>query len=122
MPTRDDGYNHTVVRPVRELIQYQPILTPLGVRLAFAVAIATDLLQFLLGPIGWAFVDETLDLIAAFLTWRFLGFHLLLLPTFVLEFLPVTDLLPTWTGCVAVVVALRRRQAASMDSPGQVVQ
>jgi hypothetical protein len=44
------------------------------------------------------------------LVWRLLGFHPLLLPTFVLKFLPVADLLPTWTGCVALVVAIRKRQ------------
>ena len=48
------------------------------------------------------------------LTWRLIGFHPLLLPTFVLEFLPITDLLPTWTGCVALVMALRTRQQARM--------
>jgi hypothetical protein len=29
----------------------------------------------------------------------------------VIEFLPVADVLPTWTGCVGLVVALRRRRA-----------
>ena len=42
---------------------------------------------------------------------RLIGFHPLLLPTFVIEFVPVADLLPTWTGCAALVVALRRRRA-----------
>jgi len=41
----------------------------------------------------------------------------LLLPTFVVEFLPLVDLLPTWTGCVAVVVALRKRQQAIATPP-----
>lgn len=50
------------------------------------------------------------------LTWRVIGFHPLLLPTFALEFLPVADLLPTWTGCVALVVALRKKQQAPRDS------
>jgi hypothetical protein len=39
------------------------------------------------------------------------GFHPLLLPTFVLEFIPLVDMLPTWTGCVAAVVLMRRRQS-----------
>jgi hypothetical protein len=51
------------------------------------------------------------------LTWRVLGFHPLLLPTFALEFLPIVDVLPTWTGCVALVVALRKRQQAIVASP-----
>jgi len=94
-----------------------PTLTPTRVRSAYAVAVATDALQFLLGPVGWAFADEVLDVVAAVATWRLLGFHPLLLPTFIVEFLPVTDLLPTWTGCVAVVVALRKRQQASTPPP-----
>jgi hypothetical protein len=38
-----------------------------------------------------------------------LGFHILLLPTFVVELIPVADMLPTWTGCVIAVIALRKR-------------
>jgi hypothetical protein len=87
------------------------------VRLAYAIAGTTDLLQFLLGPLGWAGADEILDLAAMILTWRLLGFHPLLLPTFVIELLPFTDMLPTWTGCVALVVASRRRQQAVQHQP-----
>jgi hypothetical protein len=94
-----------------------PVLTPPRVRLAYAIAVATDVLQLLLGPFGWAFADEVLDVVAMALIWRLIGFHPLLLPTFVLKFLPVADMLPTWTGCVAIVVALRRRQQASMPPP-----
>jgi hypothetical protein len=79
--------------------------------------VTTDVLQFLLGPLGWAFADEILDVAAMILTWRVIGFHPLLLPTFVLEFLPVTDLLPAWTGCVALVVALRKKQEAAPPQP-----
>ena len=87
-----------------------PFLTPVRVRLAYAVGIATDVLQFALGPFGWAGADEVLDVLAAALTWRLLGFHPLLLPTFAIEFVPGIDILPTWTGCVAAVIALRRRR------------
>jgi hypothetical protein len=97
-----------------QAIRFQsPVLTPNRVRLAYAVAVTTDVLQLLLGPLGWAFTDEILDVLAMILTWRIIGFHPLLLPTFALEFLPVVDLLPTWTGCVALVVALRKRQQAT---------
>jgi hypothetical protein len=95
-----------------------PTLTPTRVRSAYAVAVATDALQFLLGPVGWAFADEVLDVVAAVVMWQLLGFHPLLLPTFVVELLPVADLLPTWTGCVALVVALRKRQQTSAPPPG----
>ena len=94
-----------------------PVLTRRRVWLAFVIAVTVDLVQLLLGPIGWAFADEILDVAAMALTWRVLGFHPLLLPTFALEFLPVADWLPTWTGCVALVVAARRRQQGSSPAP-----
>jgi hypothetical protein len=94
-----------------------PVLTAARVRSAYAVAVVTDALQLILGPFGWAFADEILDVVAAIATWRLLGFHPLLLPTFVVEFLPITDLLPTWTACVALVVGLRKRQQRSMPEP-----
>ena len=84
---------------------------------AFAVAVATDAIQMLLGPFGITFADEVLDVIAMILAWRLLGFHMLLLPTFVLEILPVVDMLPTWTGCVGIVVATRKRQQPETPSP-----
>src|SRR6266852_3867191 len=107
---------------------FQPaVLTPHRVRLAYTIAVTTDVLQLLLGPLGWAFADEILDVAAMILTWRLIGFHPLLLPTFVLEFLPVTDLFPAWTGCVALVVAIRLKQQAqppkppAPESPGPVI-
>ena len=101
----------------------QPSLTPARVRTAYAVAMATDFLQLILGPFGWAFIDEALDVVAMILVSRALGFHVMLLPTFALEFLPFTDMLPTWTGCVAVVVAMRRRQqlVTTTPAPGPVI-
>ncbi|HTI39902.1 MAG TPA: hypothetical protein VL484_20235 [Vicinamibacterales bacterium] len=86
------------------------VLTSPRIRAAYGVAIATDVLQFALGPVGWAFADEILDVVALAATTKLLGFHPLLLPSFVLEFVPLVDVLPTWTGCVALVVALRKRQ------------
>lgn len=94
-----------------------PALTPARVRLAYAVAVATDALQFVLGPIGWVGADEVLDVAATALVWRLLGFHPLLLPTFLVELLPVTDMLPTWTGCVAMVIGMRRRQQIEPPPP-----
>jgi hypothetical protein len=84
---------------------------------AYAIAIVVDILQLALGPLGWAFSDEILDVAAMAALWRILGFHPLLLPTFVLEVVPVADLLPTWTGCVALVIMLRRRGAVQRVPP-----
>jgi hypothetical protein len=90
-----------------------PVLTSKRIWFAFTVAAVTDAVQLGLGPLGWAFIDESLDVIAMVLTAGALGFHMLLLPTFVIEFIPVADMLPTWTGCVGVVVMLRKRAQSS---------
>jgi hypothetical protein len=105
-----------------------PVLTRHRVWLAYAVAVIVDIVQFALGPLGWTFADEILDVATMALMWRLIGFHPLLLPTFVLEIVPVADLLPAWTACVALVVALRRKQHAfsspppsTRESPGPVI-
>ena len=87
-----------------------PPLTRTRIWTAYAIAVAADAAQWLLGPIGFVFPDEAIDVAAmAGITWA-IGFHPLLLPAFVLELLPIADLLPTWTGSVFIVVALRKRQ------------
>jgi len=102
-----------------------PALTTSRIRSAYAVAVATDVLQFVVGPLGFFGADEMLDVIAAGATWRLLGFHPLLLPTFIIEFLPIADMLPSWTGCVALVVAARKARQGGVDppppGPGQVI-
>ena len=94
-----------------------PILTKRRIWSAYTVAVAADVLQFILGPFGWAMADEILDVMAAGATWSLLGFHPLLLPTFVVEFMPLVDMLPTWTGCVALVVALRKKEQQAVPPP-----
>ena len=100
-----------------ESVFRSPVVSRGRIRAAYAVAVAVDALQLVAGPVGWVVLDEVLDVAAAILMWRLLGFHPLLLPTLVVEFLPLVDLLPTWTGCVAVVVALRKRQQAIATPP-----
>jgi hypothetical protein len=98
------------------------VLTRRRIWTAYVVAVSADVLQFALGPIGWTFADEILDVVAAGATWALLGFHPLLLPTFVVEFMPIVDMLPTWTGCVGLVVAMRKRQQTAVPpSPGPVI-
>jgi hypothetical protein len=92
-------------------------LTPSSIRLAYAVAVAVDVAQLLLGPFGWVGSDEVLDAGAMYAISRLVGFHPLLLPTFILEFVPFTDMLPTWTGCVALVIRIRKRQGVVSEEP-----
>lgn len=93
-------------------------LTGLRIALAVGIALATDAIQVALGPLGWAFFDEVMDVIAMVLISVLLGFHPLLLPTFVVEFVPLVDMLPTWTGCVGAVILLRKRtQSRNVPPP-----
>ena len=78
--------------------------------LALAVAVAADGLQLLFGPLGWAFIDQAIDGVTMILISLVIGFHVLLLPTFVIELVPVLEDLPTWTACTAAVIALRKRE------------
>ena len=89
-----------------------PVLTRRRMWLAYAVAVVADTIQLggsFLGPPGWM-LDNGVDVVAMVLQTLILGFHPLLLPTFILKAVPMLDALPTWTGCTFVVVALRRRQ------------
>jgi hypothetical protein len=88
-------------------------LTRFRMGLALVVAMGADALQ-LLFPVPP--VPEIIDVIAMGLTSLAIGFHLLLLPTFVVEFIPLVDMLPTWTGCVVAVIALRKRESATAAS------
>ena len=89
------------------------VLSQTRVRSAYAAAILTDLLQLALGPLGWMLADEILDVVAMIVISRLIGFHPLLLPTYVLEIVPVADLLPPWTGCVALMRMLRKKGSDS---------
>jgi len=84
---------------------------------ALAVAVIADLFQIAIGPLGWAFADEIVDVAAMILISWAIGFHPLLLPTFLIEIIPVADMLPTWTGCTLAVIFLRRRAAETSPNP-----
>ena len=88
-----------------------PTLSRGRIWLALLAALAADGLQILF-PVPPA--PEIVDVVAMVLTMALLGFHVLLLPTFVLEFIPLVDMLPTWTGCVVAVIALRKRAESPM--------
>ena len=92
-------------------------LTPGRVALAVILAVCADAVALVLGPVGWTFLDEVVDVITMIATMWLLGFHFLLLPTFVVELIPVADMLPTWTGCVLAVIALRKRQERVTRQP-----
>ena len=85
---------------------------------AIAVAIIADAIQF---PITAATMtgvlavpgesaDLLIDSVMTVVTSSLLGFHWILLPSFVFEAIPGFDLFPTWTGCVAYVVWRRKKE------------
>ena len=88
-------------------------LTGARIGCAIAIAVVADGLQFagtmIGGPFAWLGFVEAVDVVAMILTISVLGFHPLLLPTFVVELFPLVDMLPTWTGCVGAVIFLRKR-------------
>jgi hypothetical protein len=92
-------------------------LTGTRIGLAIAVAVIADGMQFAAGPLGWVGFDQVVDMVAMILTSLLLGFHPLLLPTFVIEFIPVLGALPTWSGCVGAVILLRKRSRPPVSNP-----
>jgi len=94
-----------------------PVLTRSRIWIACTVAVVADAIQFLLGPLGWAGIDETIDVVVMALQALTIGFHPLFLPTFVVEFIPGLDMFPTWTACTLAVIALRRKQRAHPPAP-----
>jgi hypothetical protein len=55
-------------------------------------------------------LDGMIDVGMTVLTTSLLGFHVALLPTMLIEAIPVIDVAPTWTACVSYVLWARRRQ------------
>ena len=89
-------------------------LTPARIRAAWIIALTTDALQIGLMPITGTlstWVDWPLDVLAAALLWRLLGWHFLLLPSFVVELVPYVQTAPTWT--LAVWYLTRQRPVLS---------
>ena len=101
----------TLKRPEKLIARFRARpLTRLRILLALAIAVAADGAQVLLGPLGWVLIDQAIDCVAMILVSWVIGFHVVLLPTFVVELVPLVDELPTWTACTAAVIAWRKRE------------
>jgi hypothetical protein len=87
-------------------------------RMAWAVAVAADVLQLVAFPLfaegAMSPADSVLDLFVAFVMIRLLGWHWAFLPTAAAKLVPGADLFPTWT--VAVWFVTRQRINASSIS------
>ncbi|HYG24122.1 MAG TPA: hypothetical protein VEH04_15185 [Verrucomicrobiae bacterium] len=88
----------------------KPALTRSRMLAALVIAMAADAFQIATGAWGWFFLDQFTDVIAMILVSATIGFHILFLPTFVAEFIPAVGMLPTWTGCVLLVLARRWKE------------
>jgi len=88
---------------MKMLDYFRALKTP-ELRLAWLVAIAVDGLQIALLPIfaagGANPADMVLDVLAAAILIRLLGFHWAFLPSLFVELMPGFDLFPTWTAAV----------------------
>ncbi len=94
-----------------------PRLTWPRMVLAVMVAGGADGLQLILAEFGWLGLDQVIDGVAMVLLTCILGFHVLFLPTFVVELIPVVEDLPTWTACTAAVIVLRKREQRRPPPP-----
>lgn len=94
-----------------------PPLSPTRRKLAWTLAVAFDLIQWVLFPVtvegGFSLVDDGLDLVAFALFTAICGWHWHFLPSFVTKLIPFVDLAPTWTLSVAWVT----RTKASQELP-----
>jgi hypothetical protein len=102
-PTSEDSKLSSIVTGIFRT----PTLTRRRIIAALIVAVVADGLQFPCQAVPVA--PEIIDVVAMVLTCWVIGFHVLLLPTFIVELIPIADMLPTWTGCVIAVIALRKR-------------
>jgi hypothetical protein len=90
-------------------------ISPTQIRIARYVAISADLLQIGLFPLfGEGFLSplaDALDVIVCVILTRLIGWHYSFLPSFLVEIMPVVDLVPTWT--IAVLLATRQKAVAT---------
>ncbi len=86
-------------------------------RLAWMVAMAVDAVQIVALPLfgegALSPLDAVLDVAAAAVLIKLLGWHWAFLPTFFAELVPGLDLFPTWTAAVFYVM----RQRVQEETP-----
>jgi hypothetical protein len=89
-------------------------------RLALFVAMAADTLQIVALPFfaegAFSPADIAIDIAAALVLSRLLGWHWAFLPTIFAEVIPAFDLFPTWTAAVLYVAWQRRQQESLVRS------
>src|SRR5438105_2300528 len=96
------------------------ILSRRRITAARLVAMAADALQIGFFPLfGEGFVsplNDALDIGVCLVLTFLVGWHFAFLPSFLVELVPVADLVPTWT--IAVLLATRHKQTGPFQSQG----
>lgn len=91
-------------------------------RIAILVALSADTLQIVALPFfaagAFSPVDTAIDIMAALVLSKLLGWHWAFLPTMFAEIIPALDLFPTWTAAVLYVAWLRRQSFPTAANPG----
>jgi hypothetical protein len=113
----------------------KPPLTKDRIIAAYAIAGVADLLEFgitaaenlSLGALVMPaeMVNVALDCVVLGAMTKLIGFHWLFLPSFMVELIPEVAVLPTWVGCVAVVVSKRKREVQTpprLPEEGKVIE
>jgi hypothetical protein len=89
--------------------------------IARAVAAAADVIQIALFPIFSpgliSPIDDIVDLLVCVILFFLIGWHMALIPSFLVKVLPVADLAPTWT--IAVAIATWGKKAPHLQAPTQ---
>jgi hypothetical protein len=83
---------------------------------ARGIAIAADIVQIVFSPAlseGFASpFDAVLDVFIAVVLTLCIGWHIALIPSFIIKALPLADLAPTWTIAVLIATAKRKTPPA----------
>ncbi len=98
----------------------KPLLNRRRMAAALITAMVADALQLMTGPLKFALADQAIDVAAMVIVSLSVGFHPFFLPTFIAEFIPILGMLPTWTGCVTIVL-IRRWKAQQYTTAPPVV-
>lgn len=93
-----------------------PGFSPARIRFIYAAAILGDLAQVPLGAFGFPQACQWLSVALAVLLIPALGPHLLLFAALLLELVPNANVLPLWTACAALVIALRKGGSRGSES------
>lgn len=98
-------------------------VTPGRIKAARIVAISADFLQIVAFPFfGEGFLsplNDALDAVVGLTLILLVGWHYAFLPTFLVEMLPVGDVIPTWTMAVLLVTRQKPAVPAESASAGQ---